>query len=280
MADVVGRKGRVMIACVTFETIKIVDPIRFYAATKVHLISYIRDSNSERSRPYKEFYSQVCEMISDIDPNIQVVQHPDNSVSKFDLMLRTVLNIIEVEKSQDPKAEIYINTSAGSSEYTSAATIAAMMNPGTIPFSVNTRDYTIDLDGVRKAYYDNGVPVGLSKTVFDPRELPMYPIRMPDKKLVLALRVLDKLNRECPSKKISSSQMVDRLKRLDIWYRGTGEKTEKTSAKQNEAVYYHRDFVTKWEQEGWIEKDEYLDRNELTDKGRKIIETFHTLESV
>ena len=45
---------------------------------------------------------------------------------------------------------------------------------------------------------------------------------------------------------------------------------------KGDSVYYHRDYVSKWISNGWVEKDDFYKRYVLTDEGRRIIETFYT----
>ena len=89
-----GRRERVVISCVTFETFKIVDPAVYYAATKVHLIHY-SDPSDNKNLIYSEFYDQVCNMIQESLPRTKIIEHKA-PVFNFTTMLRTVLNIIMV----------------------------------------------------------------------------------------------------------------------------------------------------------------------------------------
>ena len=43
-----GRKDRVVIGCVTFETEKVVEPVKYYQADRAHIIHYVKqgDRNS------------------------------------------------------------------------------------------------------------------------------------------------------------------------------------------------------------------------------------------
>jgi hypothetical protein len=273
-----GRKERVMIVCATFETTKITDAVRFYDATKVHIIHYVRDPEDPKSNVYIDFYNRVCEIIGRYSENIEIVEH-NEKVSDFTVMLRTVLKIIEEEKEGSESCDIYVNISAGTSEYAAASAIASMMNPGTIPFSVSTEEYTVQgTDQIKQAYYIDDRPVGLTKTVHDPKVLPNYLIEMPEEHLVRALRVLDRRNKSrLPT---SSRYMVQALKDAGIWYRDTDtdDLSRKPKQHQSEAVYYHRDYVRRWEDMGWVEKDTIRNRFVLTEDGRTVIDTFHTEE--
>ena len=74
--------------------------------------------------------------------------------------------------------------------------------------------------------------------------------------------------------------MVAALKEAKLWYRDTDSVSSerKTSQRQTEAVYYQRDFINKWLENGWIRKDDLTGRYVVTYAGRNITSTFYTLE--
>ena len=157
-----GKKERVVISCVTFETVKISDPVKFYDATRAHLIHYIREGlDPSRTAIYREFYDKVADTIRKSGRDVEIIEH-NEIVSDFTVMLRTILSIIDSEK-RNGDCDIYVNISAGSSEYAAAATIASMMSKGVIPFSVGTDSFTISSDeDIRQVYYVNNEPMGLT----------------------------------------------------------------------------------------------------------------------
>ena len=264
----------------TFETTKVTDPVMFYEINRVHVIHYVRDPTSQSSSVYQQFYDRVKEIIEEQSPRkVDVVEHIEK-VTDFSTMLRTVLDIIQSEHAQasssGEQCEIYVNISSGGSEYAAAAAIASMMVPGTIPFSVGTKEYTVDAEGIRRNYFIGDKPVGLTKSTYDPRQLPSYSIQIPEERLVRGLRVLDERNNSNQS--VTSGKMIAALKAKGIWYRNTenGDPNRKSTQRQTEAVYYQRDFIGKWLGNGWIEKDDLNSRYVLTDEGRNIICTFYT----
>ena len=272
-----------MIACVTFETTKVTDPIRFYEINRAHIIHYVRDTSNQSNNVYQEFYDRVTEIIRE-DPtlhDVEVKEHVEK-VSDFSAMLKTVLEIIQSEhmeaESVGEECDVFVNISSGTSEYAAAAAIAAMMVPGTIPFSVGTKDYTVNMDEIRKTYYIDDKPVGLTKTTYDPRSLPSYSIQIPEEHLVRGLRVLDERNSKRQS--TTSANMVAALKEKELWYRDTDSAytARKTNQRQAEAVYYQRDFINKWLDYGWITKDDLTGKYVVTTEGRNITNTFYTLE--
>ena len=269
-----------MIACVTFETTKVTDPILFYEINRAHIIHYVRDPTSQSNNVYQEFYDRVTEIIEEQSPRkVDIVEHIEK-VTDFSLMLKVVLDIIQAEHSavatSGEQCEIYVNISSGGPEYAAAAAIASMMVPGTIPFSVGTKEYTVDADGIRKNYFIGGKPVGLTKTTYDPRQLPSYSIQIPEERLVRGLRLLDERNRDRLS--VTSGKMIAALKDAGIWYRNTenSDPNRKSTQRQTEAVYYQRDFIWKWLEKGWVQKDDLNSKYILTDEGRNIIATFYS----
>ena len=270
-----GRKKRIMVACVTFETSKVVEPALYYEINKAHIIHYVKDPESESGAVYDSFRRRVCELLESSPREVEVVVHNER-VSDFSVMLRTVLSIIQSENRGEEGCEIYVNISSGSPEYAAAATVASMMVPGTIPFSVGTREYTVSKDRIRDVYFVDGEPVGLTKSTYPPRTMPMYSISIPEEHLVRGLRILSERNAARLS--VTSGRMVQALKDAGLWYRDTesDDPARRANQRQTEAVYYQRDFISKWLRNGWIVKDELRNRYVLTDSGRTAIGTFYT----
>jgi hypothetical protein len=292
-----GRKRRVVISCVTFETVKITDPIAFYEATHVHLIWY-NGKNPEEKSVFKDFYQRVCEIIHEWSPTVEITGHSKEPVYKFTNMLRTVLSIVQREKKESQDSDVYVNVSAGTSEYAAAAAMASMMT-GAAPFSVGTETggYMVKED----AYYENGKPVGLTKKAKEPYLMLYYPIDTPECHLVRALRALEFRNsKNLPT---TGTKMVETLKKKGMWFRGevnleeefvldefqkkrleNKRRTERKREREIETkgvyvdrsdiVYYHRDFVDKWVREGWVQKNEH-NKYETTDAGKRILEIFY-----
>jgi len=267
-----------MIACVTFETTKVTDPIKFYEINRVHIIHYVRETTNQSQNVYQEFYDRVTEIIKEDNYRpVDIVEHIEK-VTDFTLMLKTVLEIIQTEHAKAEESgedvDIYVNISSGGPEYAAASAIAAMMVPGTIPFSVGTKDYTVDIEDIRKTYYIKNKPVGLTKTTYDPRSLPSYSIQIPEEHLVRGLRILDQRNTSHES--VTSGKMVAALKAAGLWFRNTDSPDmKKESQRQTEAVYYQRDFIWRWQENGWIKKDDLYNRYVVTTEGRNVINTFY-----
>ncbi|MCL1811327.1 MAG: DUF6293 family protein [Methanomassiliicoccaceae archaeon] len=271
-----GKRERVMISCVTFETVKITEPIRFYDANRVHLIHYVKEPGSFSGTLYQEFYDEVCRIINKNSGNEIIIKEYEEEVSQFLPMLRLILNIIKREFDSDEPVDLYINVSAGTSEYTAAAVIASMMNPDVIPFSVDTDRYTVKDDMVKDAYYRDGVPVGLTETVFEPTIMPKYNMPMPDKNLVLGLRILEEMNRSKRNSK--GPDIIMKLKEQGLWRgsnEGRSDQRHETKTEKGDSVYYYRDYVSRWLSNGWVEKNDFRKRYDLTEEGLRIIGTFY-----
>jgi hypothetical protein len=251
---------------VTFETFKISEPAVYYAATKVHLIHYT-DPTNEKNLIYEEFYEQVCKMIKKGLPKAEIIEHKA-PVYDFTVMLRAVLNILRNENDND----VFVNISAGTSEYTAAAVIASMMIPGVVPFSVSTKEYGIPEKDLRKIYYADGIPIGLTAATNEPKALPCYRIDVPDEHLVHGLRVLDEKNKNDES--TSGTAVIDALKVSGIWFRKEKTDDNDVERKRYEAVCYQRDFVDRWKEKGWVDKDKRTKKYFVTASGKVILDTF------
>ena len=267
-----GRKRRVMIACVTFETCKVTDPVKYYGCETVHIIHYVKASSPKKS-VFSDFYDRVCDIIrSENGDSVEIVEHV-GSVSDFSRMLSTVLSIIEKEQSEGD-CDIFVNISAGSPEYSAASAIAAMMSENVLPFSVNSREYSVSTDEeIIRAYYRDGKPVGLTSATYDPRKMPKYSIDKPPEHLIRGLRVLKELNDS--KKRAKSTDIIPILKERGIWFR----ENSVGSGKQSDTVNFHRDYVSKWLENGWVYKDTLRKRFFLTDEGENMIKTFYVLEN-
>ena len=238
------------------------------ATAPARVTMYISSSTTEK------------EIIEDESPRpVDIIEHIER-VTDFSLMLKVVLDIIQDEHRKASESgedcEVYVNISSGGSEYAAAAAIASMMVPGTIPFSVGTKEYTVDAEGIRKNYFIGDKPVGLTKSTYDPRQLPSYSIQIPEEPLVRGLRILNQRNESKLS--VTSGKMIAALKEAGIWHRDTdtSDPNRKSTQRQTEAVYYQRDFIWKWQERGWIEKDSFGSKYVLTNEGRNIIATFYT----
>lgn len=263
-----GRRTRVMIACVTFETAKVAEPVRFYQCDKVHILHYTKE-DAPRKNVYREFYDETCRLIRENNGDSIVIEEHNGSLSNFQRVLSSVLSIIEGEQAIGP-CDIFVNISAGSPEYSAAAAVASMMSENVIPFSVNSKEYSISSeDDIRRAYYIDDRPVGLTVSTYDPRVMSKYTIDKPPEHLVRGLRILNDLNEN--KAKSKSSNIVPLLKERGLWYR---DETD-SDKKQSDAVNFHRDFVSKWVDRGWVMKDGLRKRYVLTDEGRNIISTFY-----
>ena len=235
------KKERVMIACVTTETVRISDAAKYFDVDRIHIVHYV-DDHKEMTWFYKSFYEQVCKLINESLPECQIVEH-NSMVFYFDNMLREIEHIVELENSSSVQPIIYVNISAGSPEYISAATIISMMHENTEPVSVGAGEYLHKKEeDLRSIYYENNVPVGLIKTIREPRVVQQFTLSAPSKRLVIGLRILNKrINNELP---LTSKAIVAEFKQNGIWERDPSA---------NDQVYYNRDFIDKWLQQKWVE---------------------------
>ena len=244
-----------MIACVTFETSKVVEPALYYEINKAHIIHYVKDPESESGRIYDSFRRRVCERLSSESPREVEIEEHNERVSDFSVMLRTVLSIIQSENRGEEGCEIYVNISSGSPEYAAAATVASMMVPGTIPFSVGTKEYTVSNDRIRDVYFVDDQPVGMTKSTYPPRTMPIYAIDIPELVaygksrnvgLILWLPWLTVENNMDLFKRYAEwgipGVKIDFMDRSDQWMVNFYERVIKEAAKYNMVVDFHGSF--------------------------------------
>ncbi len=259
-----GRRERIVISCVTFEVAKIVEPISYYEATKVHLLH-----KSETGTIYREFLDEVVSNIKETSPKTSIYSH-SCTVYDFSDVLRKVLLIIEEEmRLCGPDLDIYVNVSAGTSEYSAASLMASMMHSEcTVPFTVSTKEYKVSEEKVREIYYENGKPIGMTKSCREPRAVSTYAIEKPDITKVLALEVLNEQIKKGDTCAATMMSILRDRGLFDEYSRKYNNKPE-----QKDVMKYQRNYVDVWLENGWIEKVSKR-KTKMTPAGLEILEIF------
>ena len=257
-----GRKERILISCVSFEVAKIVDPAIYYEATRVHLIHYGKEE------VYQEFYDEVVKRLDEGLPKATVIEYGDDPIFDFERMMNLVLRIIRVEQKEYPSADIYVNISAGPSEYCAASLIASMMMKNITPFNVSSEKYQVPLSKIKDVFYEDGRPIGMTKTTREPNAFSTYAIQKPDEKLVLGLGLLDE---QMANKRPTSAPVMIPLLAENGLIDYT--KTDFGKPDQKSTMNYQRNFIDRWLSNGWVEK---VSKREMmiTDEGRTILDVF------
>jgi len=258
---------KIIISCVTFETSMIIEPVKYYNGKKAHLIHYVREDSQYRNI-YQRFYDEVEKQLSDIN-NIEVVEHI-SKVYDYNIMLHTILNILEMENKHN--CQILINISSGTSEYIAAAMYAAMITPGVIPFTVRTKRYTVDDDEVERLFFENGKPVGMTREVSNPTCIKTFYLDPPSEELIKCLGTIRFVNENrLPS---SCVCIIEQLKKYEIWSYVMKSENKKTSQSQKEVMYCKRHYLEPMLNKGWIVKDQLKNRYIITNEGNVILDVF------
>ncbi|MCQ2069926.1 MAG: DUF6293 family protein [archaeon] len=249
---------KVMIACVSFETVKVVQPAIHYDVDEIHLF------HMGMRGVYKEFYDEVCDQLLKNKPSISIEEHNQN-IMDFSELLRSLLNLVDSLK----KCDVLINVSAGPSEFIAAGVIASHMSKGVTSFTVSSSEYTVKDPSI---YYVDGKPVGMASAVLPPVEIPPFNIeRYPDD-VVAGLKRLH-FRRE-HGLSVTAMAMIEDLKENGIWNYTLNDSCEKTDIKQKETMYYQRHFVTAWAENGWIDKSNRKVKYLITPVGKSVLKIF------
>ncbi len=277
------RIDRIVISCVTFDTVMITDPIERYDATKAYLVHYSKNDDDE----YNECFKRVLEIleegfntvVSDYgmsefgydsgsigaeikkQKNLNVIDVNCEKVYVFQDMLRVLFSIIRKERAISSKNPIYVNVSAGTSEFSAAALIASMMFENVEAFSVGTMEYTIvGMDPYRDR--ETGKFIGISKAVYPPRPINGFKLSQPEKNFILALRLYKEMGFP------SATKMIRALKDRGLWNLPDGELS-------NEKMRYQRRYIDEWVKDGLIEKNG-RGKYSLSPEGEFAINTYYT----
>lgn len=268
-----GKKETVLICCLTTEVMKVVEPAKFYDATRVHIIT---NPSLDENDPSAEFYNAFLkEAVRRIESSgkTEIKTHYAN-ILDYQEMLRTVIRIVAEENNEHGDfVDIYINISSGTPEYIAGAMLASMQNEKLIAFSVKIKTRSSSLDQMMAAYTVNGKPVGRTLEVYDPTMITTFGAETPDDKLVVCLGILKALNEN--QRYPSFNEVIEALKEQNIWDYTPEVKKTRTDDQQKERMFYRRNFIDRMLENGWIVED-HIKRNRyvLTKKGEAVIKVY------
>ncbi len=243
---------RVVVACVTFETVMVVRPVEFFRADRVHLLHYAVKP------PYTDFLREVRTQLEGV---VRECECHKVNVNSFRDSMRALVGIVRDERAEGN--HVYVNISAGPNVFGAAALVACGME-GAVPFTVGVRSYTIQDP---RAYFIDGRPVGLAREVYDPAPLPEFEIRAPRPELVGGLALLNKMIEQ--KSLLSASSVVRRLEREGLMSDVLDERGRVT---QSAVMRYRRNFLEHWLRSGWVRGG---GRSiSITELGRSVLEIF------
>jgi hypothetical protein len=241
---------RVVVACVTFETVMVVEPIKYYKADRVHLL------HQARKAPYSDFLKEVRSQLGTVGCECEL---KELNVNSFKIVMKEVLGIIR--KEHEAGNHVYVNVGAGPNVFAAAALIACNME-GATAFNVGTDKWTVKPE----LFYVDGKPVGMSSEVRDPYELPEFEIKAPRPELVAGLRAWQKLSEQ--KGLMNANSMIQKLEREGLM----AEIGKCDNPGQARVMKYRRNFLEPWLKEGWLEKDGRSLK--LTEKGKSVLDIF------
>ena len=178
----------IMIACVTVEVAMVVSPVLRYKPQELHLFRFIRDPGSRKSKLYRDHYNEVVIKVSASLPQCRIIEHSDEPVYEVNRMARSLDKLYcRISKDNDD-FRILANLSSGPSEFAAALGIFSYVHPCVVLFKVPTREYAVSQAMLEEFYYDNGVPVGLTRKTYPPKEIAGIRLELPDERRLRALR--------------------------------------------------------------------------------------------
>ncbi|MEA3559393.1 MAG: DUF6293 family protein [Candidatus Thermoplasmatota archaeon] len=244
---------RVVISCVTFETVKIVEPIKHFKADRAYLL------HRAVKQPYVDFLNDVKRQLE----TERIEQIPvEVNINDFQEVLKILIDILERENREGN--HVYVNIEAGSAIYSSASLLASLMENG-IPFNVGTREQMIK---DTKIYYENERPVGMAKKVHDPFILPEFKLQRPNEKLVEGLKIWIEINKD--NRRTRLSETIMELQGKGILEDCLDDRGKVTHRGQ---MSFIRKLREKWIKKGWMRKNED-NTFSITSYGRSITSIF------
>jgi hypothetical protein len=242
---------RVIVFCLGFETVKVLDPIDYYKADRAYMLCMTKTEG------YKAFQKEIRRQMK--KKPVEFIE-VETTVYQFADCLKELYHILQIEKNAGN--HVYVNV-FGTPAYSAASMVACMMYDA-VPFFAGTKEYTV---GAEK-FFINGRPMGASKEVHDPLELPTFHLEPPDKKVVKALQIWKK--RKEKGWIMTDTKIIEDLETEGLMKNVRDDRNRIT---QKAKMQYRRRFLEKWLSEKWVEpvgRGKY----ELTDYGKVVVEVF------
>ena len=172
-----------------------------------------------------------------------------------------------------PGCTIYANASSGTTEYKLALGVFAYVNRNAKLITAPTREFTIGEEEYERLFYDDdGIPTGLSKLVYPPKELETPDLTRPDEVLVRSLRIYNDIMDS--GKEPFSHVMAPLLKKHGLW-RHDMQEGDTTPLKDLEKMNFERRYLQQWRENGWMDLEDGRKCHGLSDEGRMVIDLFY-----
>jgi len=270
--NVSGKRETVVICCLTTEVIKVVEPVMFYEASRVHVITYPNSGGEDdAARFYSAFLKEACNRITESGKTAVLVD--EANIMDYQEMLRTIIHIIEDERAANDSVSIYVNISSGTPEYIAGAMLASMQYEDTIAFSVRTKRRSMDYDVALESYSKDGKPVGNTSEVYDPTMVMTFGPEKPPDRLVACLEIIKR--QDMDGILMNFNDIIDTMKDVGIWDYVAEAKKTRTDDAQKERMFLRRNYITPMLDRGWVvENHRKRNRFTLTDKGLSIVDVY------
>ncbi len=261
-----GIKPRVLLACLRYDVVKIIESVRAY--TPQYVVTF-HDMFSDPTKERFFFGERFQELLDREFPNTTYYNF-ELKQKDFHEIARTIEGAVCMLDNLLDMPDVFVNISAGTNEFAAAATMVSMVHPNVTIFTQGELEDNLTQDVVRRAYYRDGEPTGLVTKVSEPVAIDVYQVDPPDKSLIIGLRILDEnMN---AGKSLMAKDMIKIFMDEGIWLRDSPSK--------NDNVIYLRDFVDKWIANGWVVRGQLRNQYKITEKGRMMIDTFYVHSSL
>ena len=208
---------------------------------------------------YRKFLKEVMQQLD--DQKIQCIPI-EEKILEFEPVMKTMVNILHKERFENN--HVYVNISAGTRIFSTAALIACMMEGGH-PFDVRTDEFMIK----KEAYFEGKKPIGISKSVYDPVSIPPFTIHPPNKELLLALRCWNEVaQNKGHVNQIKVIIALGKQNLIEIKYEKTYGGNPRISGITQ--MQFRRRFLDKWVMQGWMEK-ENRGRYQISSMGNQLL---------
>ena len=256
-----GIKPRVLLACLRYDVLKIIESVRAYSPQ--YVITF-HDAFSDPTKQRFAFADRFQHLLEKEFPSISY--HSFEMKQKdFRDISKTLESAVTFLNNLVDYPDIFINISAGTNEFAAAATMTSMIHDNVAIFTQDEEEDNLSAEAIKEIYYKNGEPTGPVTKVSEPRAIDVYRVDPPSKPLIIGLRILDENMKA--GRSLMAKDMIKIFMDEGIWLRD--------GPSHNDNVLYLRDFVEKWIAKGWVVRGQLRNQYRITEKGRMMLDTFY-----
>ena len=262
-----GKRCRAVVACTDLDVRSVVDPIRFYEADQVILLT-----DNDDNDPLFPIRQKILEEIRSELEDYTIMTYPTGIRDCYGMM-GELWRLFSPDRI-DCMSDIYVNLSSGTVEFAIAAMSVCRKTERAVAFTVMTKEYALTSEDISKILFREDRSPGYSLKVSVPAMVMMMDLDRDRTELAECLRMMSEMRID--ERNVSFSDIIARMKSCGRWDYTPDRRRGKTDDAQKERMFFKRNFLNPMMELGWIKEDRVMkNRFRLTPQGRMILEIYY-----